>query len=325
MNGFNHQRALKLMLLSRFFEEEVEYLFKEGLLHGTTHLSIGQEASHAGLSMALTDDDYIVTTHRCHGFTICRGASPFSMFSEMFGSRYGLAKGIGGSMHMPDPQHGNLGSSAVVGSGVPIACGAGFYLKYKKKNGVSVAVFGDGASSRGSVHESMNLSSVWNLPVLFYCENNLYGMSTPVKNAVSVENISQRGFAYNIKSETVDGNDILKVYEASVNALNYIKENHKPYILETMTYRYRGHSKNDGRVYRTREEEAVYYEKDPISCFERYLISNRIMSESQVAEITSEVKDFILSERTKAQNLAGEVLSTSEIKDLVYDIQRSNS
>lgn len=152
--------ALRLMLNSRCFEEKTEELFKAGLIHGTTHLANGQEACQAGLCLALDDEDWIVPTHRCHGFTICKGSDPQAMFAEMFGSSHGLAKGLGGSMHMPDKEVCNLGSSAVVGSGVPLAAGIAFYFKRNGINNISVAIFGDGATSRGSVHESMNLASI---------------------------------------------------------------------------------------------------------------------------------------------------------------------
>ncbi len=318
MKKFNPALALELMLLSRYFEEETERLFISGVLHGTTHLAIGQEASHVGLCMALDKDDWIVPTHRCHGFTLSKGSSPFSMFSEMFGSRYGLAKGIGGSMHMPDLSHKNLGSSAVVGSGVPLACGVGFYLKYKKLNNISVAVFGDGASSRGSVHESMNLCSIWNLPVLFYCENNLYGMSTYVGNAVSVKNISTRALSYSMEGETIDGNNVENVFDSSLKAINYIKEKKKPYLLEVMTYRHKGHSKNDKRIYRTKEEETYYLDKDPIVNFEKYLLEKKIMTETEIKNMEKNCVSFIHEERVKAEKLSSNILSIKELSDLVY-------
>ncbi|HNZ95237.1 MAG TPA: thiamine pyrophosphate-dependent enzyme, partial [Sphaerochaeta sp.] len=169
-------KALSIMVRSRRFEELVAQFFHHKEMHGTTHLSIGQEAAQAGLSLALKEGDWIVPTHRCHGHTIARGSGEEVMFSEMFGSRHGIVKGLGGSMHMTDVQTWNTGSSSVVGSGVNLATGLGFALKQQGSDSLSVAIFGDGASSRGAVHESMNLASVLELPVLFFCENNGYGM-----------------------------------------------------------------------------------------------------------------------------------------------------
>ena len=200
---------LKTMLLSRSFENKLSQKFKEGVFYGTTHLNIGQEASHVGLIAALDAKDWIVPTHRCHGFNIARGTDIEEMFSEMFGSRHGVCRGLGGSMHMSEVSTCNAGSSAIVGSGVPIATGIAFALKRKKQANIAVAIFGDGASSRGSVHEAMNIASVWNIPVLFYLENNHYGMSASEHNAISTDNIASRAKGYSIEYERVDGNDVM--------------------------------------------------------------------------------------------------------------------
>lgn len=310
--------ALTLMYNSRFFEEKTEELFKQGLIHGTTHLANGQEASQAGLCMALTDKDWIVPTHRCHGFTICRGSSAYSMFSEMFGSSHGLAKGLGGSMHMPDREHGNLGSSAVVGSGIPLATGIAFDMKYNGKEGVSVAIFGDGASGRGSLHESMNLASIWKLPVLFYCENNLYGMSAPSSAMISVPHIADRAAAYNMSGLTVDGNDFDTVYEACLKSLSHIREGKGPFLLEVMTYRTKGHSKSDRRLYRTAEEEAYWASRDPIMLYEKKLTSEGILTEQEILKIRSECSEYIEKQASKALEDSIDRLTPPQVLDLVY-------
>lgn len=160
----------KMMLRSRFFEDETERLFSLGLLYGTTHLATGQEAAQAGLCLALDDNDWIMTTHRCHGYSICKGTDPYRLFSELAGSREGVCKGLSGSMHFQDPQLCNGGSSAIVGSGIPLATGIAFSLLRHKQDNISVSIFGDGACSRGTLHECLNLASIWNLPELFYCE-----------------------------------------------------------------------------------------------------------------------------------------------------------
>lgn len=330
---------LRLMLDSRFFEEKTEQLFKAGLIHGTTHLANGQEASQAGLCAALDDGDWIVPTHRCHGFTICRGSDPAEMFAEMFGSVHGLAKGLGGSMHMPDSSHWNLGSSAVVGSGVPLATGIAFWNRFQSvgnagfaastssspkdypktpvKN-ISVAIFGDGASSRGSVHESMNLASIWKLPVLFYCENNHYGMSASSDRMISSSNVASRAGAYDMPGNTIDGNDVLAVYEAVRKAVEYIKEGNGPYLLEVMTYRTKGHSKSDRRLYRTAEEEKLWQEKDPIKLYERKLVEDGILSAKEIKGLEEERRAYIEAKANKALEESTDRLSPNDVEDMVY-------
>lgn len=327
------------MLNSRFFEEKTEHLFKAGLIHGTTHLANGQEASQAGLCVALEDGDWIVPTHRCHGFTICRGSDPFAMFSEMFGSIHGLAKGLGGSMHMPDKSHWNLGSSAVVGSGVPLATGIAFYEKFKTagnasfaassfgnpkdypavpvKN-VSVAIFGDGASSRGSVHESMNIASIWKLPILFYCENNHYGMSAPSDKMISINSVAQRSGAYSMPGKTVDGNDVEVVYDAVKEALSYIKAGNGPYLLEVMTYRTKGHSKSDRRLYRTAQEEEQWLKKDPITLFEHKLIKLGYLSASEITSIEEQCHSHIEEMAALALEKSSDKLRSQDVEGMVY-------
>ena len=331
--------ALRLMLNSRYFEEKTEELFKAGLIHGTTHLANGQEASQAGLCMALKDDDWIVPTHRCHGFTICKGSSPVAMFSEMFGSRTGLAKGLGGSMHMPDKEHCNLGSSAVVGSGVPLATGIAFKLKFDSaqsasfatsttKNpktsspipvkNISVAIFGDGASSRGSVHESMNIASIWKLPVLFYCENNRYGMSAPSDKMISVDQVAQRAASYGIPGRIVDGNDFEAVYSSVLEAAKHIRSGYGPYLLEVMTYRFKGHSKSDRRLYRTSDEEQLWLLRDPIVLFERKMVENGYLSYEEISTIEAQCREGIEIQAKIALDASSDKLSVNEVENLVY-------
>ena len=331
--------ALRIMLNSRFFEEKTEELFKAGLIHGTTHLANGQEASQAGLCMALEDGDWIVPTHRCHGFTICRGSWPVAMFAEMFGSRQGLAKGLGGSMHMPDKENWNLGSSAVVGSGVPLATGIAFYKKFESlgsasfaksttqnpkelppepvKN-ISVAIFGDGASSRGSVHESMNLASIWKLPVLFYCENNRYGMSAPSDKMISVDTVAERAAAYNMPGKVIDGNDFEAVFDAVREACAYIRSGNGPYLLEVLTYRFKGHSKSDRRLYRTSDEEQQWLLRDPIILFEQKMIDRGFATKEEIALIEQECRKGIDLQAEQALGESSDKLTEDEVLNLVY-------
>lgn len=260
----DYREIYRAMCRSRAFEVKIQELFSKKELRGTTHLNIGQEASHVALIDALEDDDWIVPTHRHHGFTLTKGASMEAMFSELLGSAEGLGKGLCGSMHMSDKEHHNFGSTAVVGSSVPLALGISFALKRQNKANISVAIFGDGATSRGVVHESMNLASVWRLPLLFYLENNHYGMSASEEKVISTRDISRRAEGYNISYLKVDGNDYDAVFEASQKARAYILENQRPFFLEVNTYRMCGHSKSDKLVYRSRGEEEEWRAKDPL-------------------------------------------------------------
>ena len=313
----SYSKMLEKIYLSRFFEEKLQEEFSKGNLYGTTHLSIGQEASHVGLSEALERGDWIVPTHRCHGFNIATGSDIKAMFSEMLGSRHGLCKGLGGSMHMTDVPNYNLGSSAVVGSGVPLAGGCAFALKRQKKNNIAVAIFGDGASSRGSVHEMMNLASVWSLPLLFFMENNHYGMSASSDRMIATSSIHMRSEGYGIAHEKVDGNDVLAVYEAVKRGRKYILDEMKPYFIEVDTYRMCGHSKSDKLLYRTREEEKEWGERDPILLFERYLSSASILKDDECLKIKEKAKEEVDRAWKEAWATRDDILSLEEAEALV--------
>ena len=305
------------MYLSRFFEEKLQKEFSKGNLYGTTHLSIGQEASHVGLCAALEKGDWFVPTHRCHGFNIATGSDMKAMFSEMLGSRHGLCKGLGGSMHMTDVENYNLGSSAVVGSGVPLAGGCAFALKRQNKDNIAVAIFGDGASSRGSIHEMMNLSSVWNLPLLFFMENNHYGMSASSDRMIATSTIHMRAEGYRVGHEKVDGNDVNAVFEAVKRARKTILEEKRPYFIEVETYRLCGHSKSDKLLYRTREEEKEWEKKDPISLYVNYLVSNSILSLAECDAMKNKAYKNVEKAWDEAWADRDDVLSLEEAEALV--------
>ena len=304
---------LKAMLRSRSFENKLSQMFKKGAFYGTTHLNIGQEASHVGLIAGLDDKDWIVPTHRCHGFNIARGTKPEKMFAEMFGSRYGVCRGLGGSMHMTEISTCNAGSSAIVGSGVPIATGLAFALKRKGRDNIAVAIFGDGATSRGSVHEAMNMASVWNIPVLFYLENNHYGMSASEKNAISTDNLSLRADGYSIKHIKIDGNDVALVRDTVADARKYILENNRPFFIEVDTYRLCGHSKSDRLVYRTREEEEMWRKKDPIRRFSSSLIEKGVICEDDYHRMEKEIDEEIEDAYIKAEAEKDDALTLREL------------
>lgn len=293
MNETTVEELLSTMYLSRFFEEKVEEEFKNGTLRGTTHLSIGQEASHVGLVKALKDGDIFIPTHRSHGYVLSSGANIRKMFSELLGSRDGLTLGLGGSMHMVNKKGGAYPPSSVVASGVGIATGIALAMKREKKKNISVAIFGDGASSRGIVHESMNIASLYNLPVLFYLENNYYGMSTPLEKGVSVKELYKRGDGYSIKSAKIDGNDVEKVYNTVKEVRSYILKNKRPFFLEVDTYRENGHSKSDKMVYRSREEEALWKEKDPILLYKDKIEERNELTKERIRDIEREAKESI--------------------------------
>lgn len=312
------QAALSIMVRSRRFEECIDDFFKRKEMHGTTHLSIGQEACQAGLSLALSQGDWIVPTHRCHGHTIARGTDERKMFSEMFGSADGICKGLGGSMHMTDVQTWNAGSSAVVGSGVNVAVGIAFALKMQQSQAISVAIFGDGASSRGAIHESMNLASVWNLPVLFFCENNNYGMSARADRMISTNSIAGRAQGYNITYETVDGNDVEAVYRAVSKAVESIRSTGRPYFIEARTYRTCGHSKSDPCVYRSREEETQWSERDPIFLFSKAMVESGLFTDEDVSRLMLEERNHIDEAAIDALSIRDQRISLEQAEHYVF-------
>lgn len=298
------------MVRSRLFEEKVQALFKEGLMYGTTHLNIGQEASHTGVCNALDPEDWIVPTHRCHGFNVARGSSLSAMFSELLGSRHGLCKGIGGSMHMTDISTFNAGSSAVVGSGIALAAGIALYEQRRRSGKIAVAIFGDGATSRGVLHECMNIAALWNLPLLFYCENNHYGMSASAERMISTDSIASRSSGYRMKSFSVDGNDYQAVHDCVKAAREYITETNEPVFIEADTYRLCGHSKSDHCIYRSRDEEEEWKSRDPLSLFP--------LEEEIKRKVEKEVAAEVDAAFTAAWQSRDEILSEEELESYVY-------
>ncbi|NOX61958.1 MAG: thiamine pyrophosphate-dependent dehydrogenase E1 component subunit alpha [Chloroflexi bacterium] len=281
--------ALKKMLLIRAFEEKAEELYALGKVHGTMHLSIGQEASAVGASMALKPGDYLLNHHRGHGHCLAWGGDVDKMMAEFLGKETGYCRGRGGSMHIADVEANNLGANGIVGGGVPIAVGVGLSIKLRKTEQVVIVMFGDGAANEGAFHESLNMASIWDLPVIYYCENNQYAMSMPVKRAMNIERISQRACAYGIPGVTVDGNDLFSVYEAVKEAAERARAGDGPTLVESLTYRWRGHSKSDRQAYRTREEVKEWQKKDPIKRYAKRLG----LSDKTLAELDQEAKNRI--------------------------------
>ena len=293
---------LRKMYEIRYFEEKAEELYMRGLVHGTMHLSVGQEASAVGAVSALEPDDYVLSTHRGHGHCIAKGADIKLMMAEFLGKETGYCRGRGGSMHIADVEAGNLGATGVVGDGIPISVGVGLSIKLQRQDKVVLCFFGDGAANTGSFHEALNMASIWKLPVVFLCENNQYAMSTPVKKAFPIENIADRAAAYGMPGVVVDGNDVLTVYRATKEAVERARRGDGPTLIECKTYRWKGHSKSDQQRYRTREEVEAWKKKDPISRFRSMLIREGIITEKEAERIEREAKKTIEEAVRFAQN-----------------------
>ena len=290
----------RMMMLIRLFEEALEEMFSRGLLHRTMHLSIGQEATAAGACLALDKKDLITSTHRGHGHCLGKGAEPYKMFAELLGREDGYCRGRGGSMHIADLSNGNLGANGIVAGSLTISVGAALSFQLQKKENIVLCFFGDGAVNEGSFHEALNLASLWNLPVLFLCENNQYGMSMASEKAVAGESIASRGQSYGIESIQIDGNDVEAVYESVSTCKDEILSNKRPKFIEAVTYRYRGHSKSDRNLYRTSEEINFWKdEKDPIKRYIGKLLEQGI-TEVDLKKIDEEVKQTIRTSVKKA-------------------------
>jgi pyruvate dehydrogenase E1 component alpha subunit len=267
------REALARMHLIRKFEEAAEASYMRGLIHGTMHLSIGQEASAVGAVMTLAADDYILSTHRGHGHCIAKGADPALMLAEFFGKETGYCRGRGGSMHIADVDGGNLGANGIVGGGLPIAVGVGMSIRMQRQPRVCMVFFGDGATNEGAFHEALNMASIWRLPVVFVCENNKYAMSMDIALSMAVRDVADRAQAYAMPGVTVDGNDLVAVAAACRVAVARARQGEGPTLVECKTYRIRGHSKSDRNLYRTRDEIEAWREADPIGRLERELLA----------------------------------------------------
>ena len=311
------REVLHKMHLIRKFEEGAEDAYLRGFIHGTMHLSIGQEASALGICMPLTEADQITSTHRGHGHCIAKGARVDRMFAEFFGKTSGYCKGRGGSMHIADVTKGNLGANGIVAGGIPIATGAALSAKMQKNGKVVVCFFGDGANNEGAFHESLNMASIWKLPVVFVCENNGYGMSTSAARSTAVANIADRAAGYAMPGVVVDGNDFSAVAEASSNAVDRARRGDGPTLIECKTYRHRGHSKSDRNRYRTKEEiEDWKSQRDPITQFENELMQFGVIDKDGIAAVITAVDAEIAAGIAFAQ--AGEASPISEVLNYVY-------
>lgn len=280
---------LRQMLLIRAFEESAEQLYFQGLIHGTMHLSIGQEASAVGACGALRPDDYILSTHRGHGHCIAKGAEASLMMAEFMGKEAGYCRGRGGSMHMADVETGNLGANGIVAGGVPMAAGVGLSLKMQRLDKVILVFFGDGAANEGAFHESLNMASIWDLPVIYFCENNQYAMSMAITRSARVEKLSDRAAGYGVPGVTVDGNDLVAVYRATQEAAARARRGEGPTLIEARTYRWKGHSKSDKQRYRTKEEVKEWQERDPIVLLAQRMQAAGLLADEELAALEADV------------------------------------
>ncbi len=284
-----HVEMLRKMLEIRFFEEKVFELYAQNLVPGTIHLYAGEEAVAVGVCSNLRKDDYITSTHRGHGHCIAKGTDLKQTMAEILGKKTGYCKGKGGSMHIADFSIGMLGATAVVGAGIPIAVGAGLSAKLKRTDQVVACFFGEGASNQGTFHEGINMASIWKLPVIFVCENNLYAMGTRQSIVMNIENIADRAVAYGIPGVVVDGNDVLAVYEATQTAVERARKGGGPTLIECKTYRHKGHSRVDPARYKPKEEVVEWLAKDPIRRFKEKLIHAKALTEAEIHHIEREV------------------------------------
>jgi pyruvate dehydrogenase E1 component alpha subunit len=269
----------------RAFEEQAEKSYMAGKIHGTMHLSIGQEASAVGSISTLQPTDFIIGHHRGHGLCIAKDADLNLMMAEFYGKENGYCRGRGGSMHIADVKGGNLGANGVVGGGIPMAVGIGIGLKMQAENKVLLAFFGDGAASTGAFHESMILAVLFQVPVVFICENNQYAMSFAADDWTTSEKIAAHGELYGMPSTSTDGNNLLEVKGAVAEAVNRARGGKGPSLVVNDTYRWRGHSKSDRNRYRTQEEIEEWKEKDPILRFREYCLNEKLISEEEAEEI----------------------------------------
>lgn len=282
------------MLLIRRFEEKSGQLYGMGLIGGFCHLYIGQEAVVAGVQANAQPQDSVITSYRDHGHMLACGMDPKGVMAELTGRAGGLSKGKGGSMHMFSREKNFYGGHGIVGAQVPLGTGLAFAHKYNKDGGVCYTYFGDGSVNQGQVYESFNMAQLWKLPVLYIIENNKYGMGTAVHRASSTTELYQRGSAHGIPGEQVDGMDVITVRDATAKALEYVRGGEGPYILEMLTYRYRGHSMSDPAKYRSKDEVSkVRSEQDPIDNLREMILQSKAADEAELKAIDGEIKTIV--------------------------------
>jgi len=297
MEKSKYLEMYRQMVMIRRLEEEAAQLYQQGKIGGFLHLYIGQEAVSTGLIAARKPQDRVITAYRDHGVAINVGIPARQVMAELLGKATGMSKGKGGSMHMADVTKNFWGGHAVVGAHLPIAAGLALGDQYQGNDGVTLCMFGDGATNIGFFHEAVNLSKVWNLPVIWVCENNQYGMGTAVERASAVSEIRRKADGYNIPNEKVNGMDVMEVHQAAERVFEWVRSGNGPYFMEIITYRYRGHSMGDPERYRQQEEVRCWEKEDPIGIFRDYLMFKQSVAEAELAElersVAAELKEAI--------------------------------
>lgn len=329
MKKISRKEAMELyhsMFRIRRFEETCYDLYLSGKIPGMSpHLYIGEEAVAASICCFLNRDDYIVSTHRGHGHCLAKGARMDRMLAEIMGKETGYCRGRGGSMHIADVNTGNLGANGIVGAGIPIAVGAALSATYRKTGQIAVCFFGDAASNQGTFHEAVNMAAIMNLPVLFVCENNQYGLSTPIKKTCPTCNISDKAHGYGIEHATVDGMDAEASFYAADIAISYVRQQKRPYMIEFITYRFLGHGASDNRSYRTREEEEGWIKKCPVKNFRKKLLSDLKVDIKEVETLEKIAEDEVAASIKFAQDSPdpkpGEVMENIFAPDMQGDAE----
>jgi len=296
--------AFREMLLIRRFEEKAGQMYGMGLIGGFCHLYIGQEAVVTGITMASKKgEDAQITGYRDHGHMLVMGLDPKGVMAELTGRQGGLSKGKGGSMHMFSREHRFYGGNGIVGAQVPLGTGLAFAAKYRGENSVSITYFGDGAANQGQVYEAFNMAKLWNLPVVYIIENNKYAMGTSIERAAATIDLSQRGASFDIPGEQVDGMDVRMVFDAAKRAIEWARSGKGPYILEMLTYRYRGHSMSDPAKYRTKDEVTKYrQERDAIEQVRKRLLEAGTVTEEELKKIETEIRAIVTEAADFATN-----------------------
>jgi pyruvate dehydrogenase E1 component alpha subunit len=305
----------KMMFLIRRFEEKASEMYVRGKITGFSHLYIGEEAVAVGAITTLNERDYVISSYRDHGHCLAKGADPNVVMAELFGRTTGISKGKGGSMHLFDNQLRFMGGYAIVAGGLPITVGVGMAIQYTEDNAVAVTFFGDGATNAGAFHESLNVAVAWKLPIIFICENNFFAIGTSLDRVAPTKELFKRVKAYSIPSERVDGMDVLAVREATSRAVERARDGDGPSFIEAVTYRYRGHSMSDPDDYRTKREEKIWKDRDPIIKLAKQLRDKAIISPDDLKEIQDEINQRV-DEAVKFADTS----SWPELKELMTDI-----
>jgi TPP-dependent pyruvate/acetoin dehydrogenase alpha subunit len=291
------------MALIRAFETSVAELYRDGDIPGFVHTSLGQEAVAAGVCGALRRDDYLATTHRGHGHCLAKGVDVDGMMAELFARAEGVCRGKGGSMHVADPARGVLGANAIVGASMPLAVGAGLSSKLRRQGRVAVAFFGEGAVNQGSFHEALNLAAIWDLPVLFVCENNVYAEFSDSRRMTRVPRVADRAAAYAVEATVVDGNDVEAVHQAALDAAARCREGRGLVLLEAETYRWHGHYEGDAQPYKPEAESSAWRDRDPLVVQRRRLLQNGAASEDELDGIAAESRNRVQAAVARARSL----------------------